>query len=626
MEVHDSDWKQTPIDPRRAPVAPRACLHPGQASLPVDQQVRKLLDSRVVGAVCLAGESGSGKSTALRHLAAALGDDVRITLVDRPLGGGRPPGQPGQLVVYTSHVPTDPGNRILLKMSPWETEDLIEYLLATHPGRCRSVMERVSRDALGFSALHGLPELLQIALDEMAADDAVTDVESAFLRHLSRSMPTPADWDVAGRCCLARIAPWAKSWTPDVVSDPLVGRLIRHQTIAVLLAAVHLARGLAENTAGAELTATLPDGFIDRCGVILPQYPAAIERLKELVSGDDSQVHSMAASLLHAARDPWRPFQRPYMDLSRARLAGAQWPGVELVESKLTGAQLTGALLDEADLRCATLERARRANASLRKANLTDARCWGADLRGADLGWAVAIDARFIDGDLTSAEFHRATLRGSRFRGARLKNTAFVAADLSAADFFHARLEDTDFTGANLEDARLPNLPLKSCLLDGARLINADLRRCDMEGMTVSRADFSGANLDHALLTGSVFKYCTLCKADLRHSGLADIAWEGADLRKADLRRSTFHMGTTRSGLVRSTIPCEGSRTGFYTDDFQDRNFKNPEEIRRANLRYADLRGARIENVDFYLVDLRNARFSKSQRQWFARCGAILDA
>jgi uncharacterized protein YjbI with pentapeptide repeats len=626
MEVPEPDWKPsaTPIDARRAPVTPRACLHPGQTSLPIDQQIRKLLDKRVAGAVCLAGESGSGKTTALLHLAAALGDEVRITLVDRPLAGDRPPAHPGQLVVYTSHVPADPGRLVLLKMSPWGTDDLIEYLLATHPGRCRSVMDRVNRNPRGFSDLRGLPELWHIALDEMAADDAVLDFESAFHRHLSRSLLTPEDWDAAGQWCLATIAPWGRTWVHNSVSDPHVGRLIRHRNIATLLAAMQLARTLAQNTTDAELRGTLPDEFIDRCGLILPQFPAALERLKDLVSGDDAQVHSMAASLLHAAGDPWRPFQRPGMDLSYARLGGAQWPGAELPESRLVGAQFAGALLDEAELRHASLERARLANASLRKANLTDARCVGADLSGADLGWALAVDARFTDADLTATEFHRAVLRGSRFRGARLKGTAFVAADLSAADFRHALLDDTDFTGSTLDRARLPNQSLKSCTLDGARLTNADLRRCDLEGKTVSGADFSGAKFNDSLLTGSVLKHCKLYKADLRSCGLADINWEGADLRKADLRRSTFHMGSTRSGLVGSTVPCEGSRTGFYTDDFQDRHYKNPEEIRRANLRHADLRGAKIEYVDFYLVDLRNARYSKKQRQWFARCGALL--
>ena len=79
------------------------------------------------------------------------------------------------------------------------------------------------------------------------------------------------------------------------------------------------------------------------------------------------------------------------------------------------------------------------------------------------------------------------------------------------------------------------------------------------------------------------------------------------------------------TGLVGSTIPCEGSKTGFYTDDFGDREFANPEDIRKANLCGADLRGARVKGVDFHLVDLRRARYTPAQERYFRRCGAILD-
>jgi uncharacterized protein YjbI with pentapeptide repeats len=99
---------------------------------------------------------------------------------------------------------------------------------------------------------------------------------------------------------------------------------------------------------------------------------------------------------------------------------------------------------------------------------------------------------------------------------------------------------------------------------------------------------------------------------------------EGACLRDADLRGATFHMGSSRSGLVNSPFASEGTRTGFYTDESSEQHFKAPEEIRKANLRGADLRGARIENVDFYLVDLREARYDAEQEEHFRRCRAIL--
>jgi uncharacterized protein YjbI with pentapeptide repeats len=114
--------------------------------------------------------------------------------------------------------------------------------------------------------------------------------------------------------------------------------------------------------------------------------------------------------------------------------------------------------------------------------------------------------------------------------------------------------------------------------------------------------------------------------ADLSNTGLAEIDWEGASLKKADLRGATFHFGGARSGLVQSPIACEGSRTGFYTDEFEEQHFKSPEEIRKANLCGADLRGALIDGVDFYLVDLRGAIYDADQAQQLRKCGAILEA
>ena len=74
-----------------------------------------------------------------------------------------------------------------------------------------------------------------------------------------------------------------------------------------------------------------------------------------------------------------------------------------------------------------------------------------------------------------------------------------------------------------------------------------------------------------------------------------------------------------------SPIACEGSRTGFYTDDYHDQDVKPAEEIRKANLRGADLRGAKIEGVDFYLVDLRDAKYTQDQAEHFRHCRAILE-
>ncbi len=58
---------------------------------------------------------------------------------------------------------------------------------------------------------------------------------------------------------------------------------------------------------------------------------------------------------------------------------------------------------------------------------------------------------------------------------------------------------------------------------------------------------------------------------------------------------------------------------------FHEQESKSPEEIRKANLCRADLREAEIDGVDFYLVDLRGARYTPAQEAHFRQCGALLE-
>jgi uncharacterized protein YjbI with pentapeptide repeats len=110
----------------------------------------------------------------------------------------------------------------------------------------------------------------------------------------------------------------------------------------------------------------------------------------------------------------------------------------------------------------------------------------------------------------------------------------------------------------------------------------------------VAAAAPGGVHLGKIGLTGCNLRGASFAGTCLRGAGLAEIEAENARLRNADLRKVSSHLGTTRSGQVGSPIACEGSRTGFYTDDFEELYFKAPEEVRKANLCGADLRGARI--------------------------------
>jgi uncharacterized protein YjbI with pentapeptide repeats len=194
-----------------------------------------------------------------------------------------------------------------------------------------------------------------------------------------------------------------------------------------------------------------------------------------------------------------------------------------------------------------------------------------------------------------------------------------IAADLNGAD-----VDETNFSLADMTKANLTKLDLRTSDLESACLSRANMSGCDLEQKKLTGIYFSFANLDEAILTATVFRNCSLRNCRLRGAKVADIDWEFCDLRSADFSGCHFHMGSTRSGKVPSDYPSHGTRTGFYTDEYDEKYFKRPEDIRKASLYGCDLRGAKVSNADFYLIDLREAQYDAKQKSHFQRCGAIL--
>lgn len=612
------------IFPSRAPLVPRVRIAGETAALPLEHRIAALLQQQEKGLVNLIGPPGSGKTTALHHLSAVLSANAPVFLIDNLGDRHLHEFARTSLVLVTSRQPVDPKQYLTLEMAQWTEEDLASYLLATHPARCRAVMARLLSDPDRLS-LAGLPELWRIVLDEMAADDSLPGIHLALSQFLDRELSDPADLDAAGQTALIALAPWGAAGEelhPHLV--PRIERLIRHHTIRLNLAARHLVTRIQSGTAERYLWIRLPLDLVRRTAALSAGLPQVLVSLGMMTTDTESALHPSAVSILHATGIGWRPAARQVPNLRDAWLPGVEWDDIYLAGCKMSRADLSGASLANADLAAALLDNAQLADATLRNASLRSANLQRANLARANLAAVAADSADFGHCDLTEANFCGASLRGSLLRHANLSDARFCRADLSAADLSGACIDGADFSHANLSHACLPRLPLAHCVLASTRLSDAHLAGCNLEGVVADGMDFAGARLERALLTGSVLHSARFNGADLRKCGLAEIDWEGANLRDADLRGSTFHMGTTRSGLVGSPIACEGSRTGFYTDEYYDTAFKNPEEIRKANLRGADLTDANIDGVDFYLVDLREASYSETQGEWFRKCGAIL--
>jgi uncharacterized protein YjbI with pentapeptide repeats len=601
-------------------------LPDGGAAQPLEQIVRRLLESAARGPVLLTGKPGSGKTTAIAHLRSVLPTDPKIDILDTPpfVEIPRFTDRLG-IVGFPDDIPGDWLMR--LELVPWCEDDFIEYCAARRRECCPWVLSRLRADD-GKELLAGNPQLWRVVLDRLAADETLADAATALREHLHAVLPAGEARDELGEACLRDLtdvtSPLRKSQLPDQLSAYAID-LLRHHAVRVILAADRVVETLAGGGSLDHLTVPPRDELLRQIALLVRRRPEAVERLDKLLCGEDRQIYATAATVRLAADCYWNPKTARWWNLSRARLPRAQWPGVNLRGARLTmadlhDADLSGARLADARLEQASLHHCSLAYATLERALANAAKFTSADLTGASFARADCAFASFARANLHKASFAGAALDHADFSGARLSNTSLALASLDTTAFDDAELFGVDFSKARLRDVRLS----LAANVVAPSFHGASLLKCDLEGLRLPAADFGDAELTGSYLTATFIPRGNFNRATLRGAGLAEINWPDADLRDADLRGATFHMGSSRSGLVGSPIACEGSKTGFYTDDFNDQDFKSPEEIRKANLCGADLRGALIDGVDFYLVDLRGAKYTPDQAEHLARCGAIL--
>ena len=622
------------IDAQRALVRPRILApHVAGPALLEDEVLARL--EAGPGLIELFGPAGSGKSAALSHLAALYGDRTFLILVDgadaKTIAELHETAK-FRLVIFARDGASQAASTAEpWRMASWTREDCIEYLLAAHREQCADVMRRVMADGQ-WSWLGGSPALCRPVLDQLAQDAAIADARGALWHELQMRLATPEMRLAAGEHCAELLAEspgagrvLAKLRLSGTIDNAL-RKLLRHGPVQTLLAAQYVANLLKTEAAAQFLGSQPSDVLVCEIALVLRHDENTLARLHEFVVGEDKTCQAMAASLLHAAGAPWTPDGQSRMLLMGAYLAGAKWPRIRVVDIDISHADLSGADLTKADLTEVSARETRLDQASFHGASLEGFVANDAVLFDADLSFIRAPEAQFRAADLRDANFEGAWLPKGDFEGADLRGSRFCRASLQHARFLAVQLDDADFTGTDFSYAELIGLILRVGNFAGARFNSAQLLNCDLEGMVLPGADFECADLTRSHLTCSQMPNANFRSANLRDTGLAEIEWERANLRGADLRGSTFHMGSSRSGLVGSPLACEGSRSGFYTDEYHEQDFKSPEEIRKANLCGADLRGARIDNVDFYLVDLRGAKYTPDQAEHFRSCGAILEA
>ena len=631
------------ITPERAAVRPRVKRKGDDTAYLLEEEIAELAHAGRRGVVVLGGPPGSGKTTAIRHLAAVLPSADTVRLHDPDPYDGRSYGGVGpiflgnhMLEVYTKPIAS--ATPILdLELAPWSQDEWIEYLLARHPDRCKSVMARLLADEQSRSAVF-TAEIWRVILDEMAADETVASPLDAMICRLSKRFTheqqlalSPSALDEMRR---AQVIPWSEAVkvVPDI--DRPSWRLLNQPQVIFWIAAAYAVRVLKlnlphEDARCLENISALPRGYLYNLADILRGDSPATSQIFRIARSANTGCHAAAVTVLHLAGALPTPADGAHPDcgssLAGAILEGVRWPGVSLKGMFLRSADFSSANLSHSCLDNVLAEGVDLSQADLRHSSLRVANLVSANLVGANLSRTTAPSAKFAGADCRNAIFDDADLYDTVWLNANLVGASFHRTNLSQAGLRHTTIDGADFTAANLSRARLDGLNLAAAEFRHAIFTDAMLVGCNLDGVDLPKADCEGANFTNATFTGASMPGANLRDASLRGSGLADVDWEGADLRYADLRGAVFSMGGSRSGLVGSPYPGHGTRTGFYTDDFNDlATHKHPEEIRKANLCGVDLRGANIEGVDFYLVDLRGARYDAEQAEQLLRCGAIL--
>jgi uncharacterized protein YjbI with pentapeptide repeats len=639
MELETRPTNLPRVRPRVLDVA-----SPEPTPILAEDAIERFVRARALGSVRISGPKGSGKSTALRAIADAFAGESLLVALDEPRVEEVKVQRGEKLVVYTARADVQTSDLARLEMAPWSRDELIEYVLAARTDRCASVIGRLQASS-SEASLPGSPFLWSIVLDAMIDHDDLGGALDAIEAHIASIALPPERAEHYGKLCLSGAEwlsePSSKLSTPlstqlraiVAPADARMHDLLQHAAVRTIVGGAHVARLLARGEFPAVLQPAIVPDLLERAGKRMSESAVSIGRLASLAAFDELEMHPNVIALLNIA-DPQRLLAvfaertregRGMPNLRRVHAPGAQWPALSVDRVNISGANLRGA-----DLSGWTGERVRASaakleRASLRQTKLPGLEAVGASLAGADLKEAQLAHARFESADLRFARLQGAVLSSASFRFSALDGAIFMRANLSSACFEHTTVERTRFLAANCAHASFAGVCLRKALLIGAVFTGAQLRGCDLERVSLRYADFMGADLSGALLTGSVLSGANLSRASLRGAGLADVNCERADLRDADFSHASFHMGSSRSGLVFHAPPMEGSRTGFYADEHRELDFKAPEEIRKANLRAADLRGAKIEDCDFYLVDLRGAQFTNDQRKYLARCGALLD-
>ena len=629
---------QGEIQPERAAVRPRGLPHrcAGDESVLLEEVVAGKLARGERGYLRLIGPTGSGRTTALRHLAQCFGSRDDLVLLDHASDAEELEFASSALLVSTSATRAPHGE--CWRMAPWSEDDRIEYLLARHRGDCGSVLAR-SQDTLAWLDMQGHAALWSACLDELAQGPESIDVTAALTRVLERALDaTPDHADLRAHLLdgLSR---------SDDRGDRTASRLTPGEGVELLRAALEIpgaALCLGAIVARNELLHEPPclDAWqrrwrahaIEAVAAVFPLGEDALVRVEQATHHEHVAVRFKTMGVLHLldrARSA-RALLAPDRSADHREWWGLCLAGIALPAAKLVGWKLQRCSLPGADLEGAHIEAVEAKDSDFSRARIQESGWWTVGASGSNFAHTEGRRAVFVhcalghsswrNADLQASLWEEVDARNIRFGAARLNDAELVDCDLSAA-----QLGSVDLSGALIERCNLWSCDFRAARLEGTVFRSCRLLRTEWSGVVARGIELRDCNLKASHLTGSVLTGASLRGSSFTAAGLADVSWVDCDLRDVDFTSASFHLGSTRSGLLVGAPPSWGTRTGFYPRDDGLDSDARPEQIRKADLRQCDLRGALVERCDFYLVDLRGALLSASQVDHLRSCKAILD-
>ena len=295
------------IAPHKAPVRPRVLSPQTGDSLLLEEVIRDLVARRNRGAVCITGPVGSGKTTALEHVAFVFAGD-KVLFLDEPNTEYVAVAPSDHWLVYSTDPNSAPATETF-RLAPWGEDECIEYLLAAHKERARSVMTRLRADTQ-LPLLQGNPQLLRLALDQLANVETLTSTRSALIRSIEQLFLYPDSRYVVQSAGFELLLDSSR----DPVGFAQLNQrgeesllpLVRHRPVQLLLAVEYVMRDLLGRGDGQCFEHRWPRDLVLEIAAEVAKQSAVVDILRSDFALAPEQ-QAVIASILHAAKIGWSP-------------------------------------------------------------------------------------------------------------------------------------------------------------------------------------------------------------------------------------------------------------------------------------------------------------------------------